>query len=726
MLELRKREEEERRRQEAEARKKKAEEENKKRLEELMRKAEEDRAVKAVMPVIQKVRFATPESFPTLKEELETVLSKEQARAGNQFKKLRDDADKAVDAAGKCIEMILARRRLVEEKKAAEEAKRKEMDEQAKALVEELRDLVNSAEEQSKKLESAAAPLASLDNPGGVASLANKETCDGIQEAIKQVEVAGTEAENMTRACTTFVLQKGPEMKRLVPMSLGADPSDISQTLAKLLQHIRDLAVMSEKTLSKAKQAREKLAKRFAADERTKKMQAAFRNYDEDGDGLLSREEVLAFCKGEFNFCPPESVINKLWKNDVEEGAPGLAPNKFHCLRMTIGIAREVARDQVRAVVRVEKEQVLEAVKSVIVEKLKGVACAVSDADQEVAKVEKQVAPLLAKARIMPVPDMVTLAEETDAMIKDAKCAVVGVWKQMDAVSDGLNDRFKQDIQAQVAIEAKLLHMNMGRMEARLTRALNLTRRFRDAATRKRDAELNGFRRSVAKVLRHNQGLRNLTDATVFGDSITLQDFVVFWQAAEKNVPIAQEKKDTGLIKEASVETDRGICALGAPAKEAVPAGSVADAAEPLMEKAAGIEPQLGASLTEEAEKWLASELAAVEGRMEQSEQAAQEAVPEVVPQSDAGSTAVEEVAPAAVPAPMETPEETPEECAKPAEPSPASAPAPPPPPPPPEEPKVETIELSQSDIERLFAFLDEDGSGTLARDVLLNRLTRA
>jgi len=296
-------------------------------------------------------------------------------------------------------------------------------------------------------------------------------------------------------------------------------------------------------------------------------------------------------------------VINKLWKHEVEEGVPGLAPNKFHCLRVTIGIAREVARDQVRATVRVEKEQVLEGVKEVIIEKLKGVACAVNDADQEVAKVEKQVAPLLAKARIMPLPNMVTLAEETDAMIKEAKCAVVGVWKQMDAVSDGLNDRFKQDIQAQVAIEAKLLHINMGRMEARLTRALNLTRRFREIATRKRDAELNSLRRSVLKVLRHNQGLRNLTDETVFGDSITVQDFLVFWQAADKNVPIEQERKGTGLTKDEGMETDRGACVLGLSAKEVEPAGTLGGGAEHLMEKVVGIEPQLGASLTRKSRK---------------------------------------------------------------------------------------------------------------------------
>merc|ERR1712008_663130 len=125
------------------------------------------------------------------------------------------------------------------------------------------------------------------------------------------------------------------------------------------------------------------------------------------------------------------------------------------------------------------------------------------------------------------------------------------------------------------------------------------------------------------------------------------------------------------------------------------------------------IEPQLGVSLTEEAEKWLAGELAAVEGRMEQSEQAAEVVVPEVLPQADAGP-AVEEADSA--PAPVEAPEES----AKLAEPSPATTLAPP------EEPKVQTIELSQSEIERLFTFLDEDGAGTLARDVLLNRLTQA
>merc|ERR1712110_1329189 len=134
--ERKKKQDQERKKQEEAKRKR--EEENKKRLEEQQRKKEEENAITRVMPLIQKVRVSTPESFPALKEELEEAVKKEVDKAGNPFARLREEADKGLAQAEKCIEMILARRRLVEEKKAEEARRQKAIDDKVMSLVEEL------------------------------------------------------------------------------------------------------------------------------------------------------------------------------------------------------------------------------------------------------------------------------------------------------------------------------------------------------------------------------------------------------------------------------------------------------------------------------------------------------------------------------------------------------------------------------------------------------------
>lgn len=715
MMEQKKRADDERRRQFDEAKRKK-DEENKRRLDELIKRAEEDKAVKVVMPIIQKVRVATPESFPALKGELEDVLEKEKARAGNQFTRLRMEADKALDAAAKCIEMIMARRRLVEEKRAAEEKRRRELDEAAKALVEELRDLVERAEVQAQRLAAAAAPLeanealllrppdapqsdkgdgATADVEMTVAGAGIALSSEELMAACERVESAGAEAETMTRACTAFVLQKGPEMKRLVPMTLGADPSDISQTLAKLLQHIRDLAIMSEKTLAKARGTKERTARRILAEARSQEVDALFAKYDRDSDGVLSRKEVQGYAKGEFDFLVTAEVLDRIWKTVVEEGAKGVPRSSFHWLKVAIGTAREIARDRVRAVVREEKEQVLEEVKEVLQEKLKEVAGAVNDADKFVAKVEKQVQPLLARVKNMPVPDMVALADRTDVMIREAREIAAQVCQQLDGVSEGTSERFQQDVRAYAALEAKPLHLHMRRMEARLDRATNLSRRFRDMALQKRAAEFQKLRIAALRILRHNQRLRRLLDDEVFpGDPVRADDFVAFFAAASKEVDLVAEEAAAA-----------AAAAAEAAEAQAAQADAAAASGEALMLDGQCLDPQ------QEAEQWLASELlmgpaAGVDGRglTDEDMSASLEAQTAglVAPMGEElGTTPAQEINPADVPVPMDA--EDPLQVDP--------------------EPMVETVELSEKDAARLFSFLDEEETGLVSKEVIFKRL---
>merc|ERR1712203_508115 len=95
---------------------------------------------------------------------------------------------------------------------------------------------------------------------------------------------------------------------------------------------------------------------------------------------------------------------------------------------------------------------------------------------------DKQVAPLLMLARKMPVDEMNTMADQTDSLIEEAKTAIATVWSWLDSLSEGISDRFEQDLKAFVASEAKPLMLRMGRMDLRVARAKQLNKKFRAAA----------------------------------------------------------------------------------------------------------------------------------------------------------------------------------------------------------------------------------------------------
>lgn len=520
--------EELKRRQEEEARQKEREIAQRKELEEKRR--QEQKATLAIRRVIQKVRVATPDNFDELQKELQDEMAKEMESTGSQKQRMMEECEKGLEQARKRIEQLNEQRKKDEEKKEQEQKKHQELMERAKELVKELADLVDAAESALAKLKEMAAPLEDASD------LSPAE----VEAASKTCEEAGAEAKTMTKACTDFILQKGPEMKDPAGTPPGQQPSETKQFLAKLLSRINDASKTTEATILRCRGAKDRAARRATAREKTKNMESVFAKFDKDKDKRLNRKEVQAFSQSEYKFKVTDELLDRIWVNMVDDGSTGVTIEHFQWLKVTIGTARELVRDGKRRGEREKNENIIKKRKTELQDKVKGVADAVDRAEQAVVKCETQVKPLLVQAKKMATPDMKKLADETDDLIKKARVAMVGARQELDKVGADLD----VDLKAFVAAEAKGMQMQLGRMESRIARAVNLSTRFRDQAAKKKIVEMDRLRKSSLKVIRYHQKKSgNLSSDALFSEfdkdgdeKVTEKEWVAFFAKADKEV----------------------------------------------------------------------------------------------------------------------------------------------------------------------------------------------
>uniref|UniRef100_A0A7S4VTL2 EF-hand domain-containing protein n=1 Tax=Alexandrium monilatum TaxID=311494 RepID=A0A7S4VTL2_9DINO len=522
------------------------------------RRRQEQKATLAIRRVIQKVRMATPENFDELQKELQEVLQQELEKTGGQKQRMTDESDKGLEQARKRIEQVSEQQRREQERREAEERQRRELEERARQLVAQLADLVGAAEAGVERMHAAAAPLlaagaveAEAEAGGGAAgadaAAASAGAAGGLsaaeaQRAMRATEEAAAEVRLLTRACTDFIMQKGAEMRDPSPAATE-EQSDIKKVLAGMLQRINECTRKSEATVLQAGSTKELAVRRATARQKLDELEARFERYDKDADDMLSRREVLAYARGHFKCVLPEEALDGIWRHIVDEGHRGVGLGGFQRLNIAIGVARERQRDARRRVVRKEYEAVLKELKLGLVGRVREVVKDVDEAELSVARVEKQVQPLGSKVRATAVPDIIAIADSTDAMIDEARGVVGGARRQMDGLADGFEARYAADLRAFLALEAKHLEIRMGRMSSRLARATNLSCRFRRQAGRKQTAEFHRLLSAAARVVWHNQRVRRLTDDELFrlvdADSdgqVSSVEFLSFFSTADKDV----------------------------------------------------------------------------------------------------------------------------------------------------------------------------------------------
>jgi Ca2+-binding EF-hand superfamily protein len=517
-------------------------EENRKKLEEANKKRiEEQRATLNIRRMVQQLKGCKPEGFEDAKKQLEEVMQKDLANCGSQMAKMQEECTAGITAAQQRIEQVKAAQKAEEERKAELEKKRKEAQELAEKLLGELTTLVDTAEEASKKLLEEAEPFKE-----------EKEfTLKEVEAVGKAVEEAGKEAKDKMKICTDFILNKGPEMKPGVQAETkpGENGSEVRPTLQKILSRISEHTRATDKALKEAETKKAALVKKAEAKKKLVAITKNFDKYDKDKDGHYSKAEVKAYAKGEFKFDVPALTTEQIWKVLVADGGKGVKKADFQRLKAMIGVAREKVKDDARRKAREEKEAEIAKMKEELTGKVKEVSTEVTATEEKVKAAEAQALPLPSKAATMGSAAMITLADETEALITEAKEKIAETRKSLAAVSEDVD----ADLKVWLAGQVKPEEFKLSKFEPRLTRSSNMVTNFREKGKKKAADELAACEKTVKSIIKHHQTVKKLKNEEVFeafgGKPISDKAFIKFFSTAERP-PVKKEAKKEDAKKE--------------------------------------------------------------------------------------------------------------------------------------------------------------------------------
>lgn len=594
----------EERRKKAEAERLKKLEEFKKRQEDMQRNQKEQQAANRIRKVLAKVRLATPETLEQLEQELNDAQMAETEVLGSQLDVVVAEAEQALAAGRKRVDTLNEARAKEQAKKDEAERMKKEIEEKGKELITQLEAMLAEAEGSVESAKAASAPL--LDKNADWDD-------DSIASAVAEAESLAKEAVGKLKDCSDFVSENGHKIRHPASLPFGAQKTESHLALEELVKKIAQARKSGDEVFRGVPAAKERAARRASAQAMSKALEATFTKYDKDGDKQLSRAEASAYAKGEFKVTLSDDELDKVFNHYVDDGELGVQLKDLRLLNCVIGWARERVRDVKRREERVEREERIRAATEMVLNKIKGVAKIVGDAEKELAKVEKAFRSLATKAKRIPADEMLRIADEHDALVEPAATAVDEARKAFDGMSEGiLTD--SEELRGIVSKDpsGKRSHATLGRLEMRLTRIRTILRRFRDSVGKKEAQEKVQKRRDILKVIWHNQRLKSLTDDELFeafdadkDGEICESDFVQFLTDADPDVVEAsveyvppkpkEEAPDPGEAangddaaaaggEEAAEEADKPEGEAEKPKATQVPEKEEASVAEPKVE----------------------------------------------------------------------------------------------------------------------------------------------
>lgn len=280
------------------------------------RRREEDRkheAVGNVRKVLKKLRTATPSNIKELQAELDRVAADNLKAMGD----LRETVNHEMQDT-----LTQAQSRIQEELKQREEAQRRR-----EAELQRVQGLVKEAAGEVDSVEAAVAEAAArCATAGGLAPETPwRELLEAVAQAMKDLDAAKASLER-----SETILNSKKEA-----MGAGEAARSVKKEvdeLSKRLQSSKDTVTKCSKTLE---ESRGRGLRRAAAEKQRQDWESSFARHDLDGDGCLSRAEVEAFGKGEFEIELPEDVLDHIMR--VLEP---ISFEKFLSLRQKVGIAK--------------------------------------------------------------------------------------------------------------------------------------------------------------------------------------------------------------------------------------------------------------------------------------------------------------------------------------------------------------------------------------------------
>lgn len=372
--EERRRAEEHRRRQEErreeEIRRRKEEEEEERRRRRREREQREQDAAADVRRAIQRLRGAQPETYESVKSEVDRVMHQCHEALGSMHSKISKEVEDAVTEAKQRVADIKRRREEEEKRRQENERRRKEEEMRVDALFKEAEGCVKEAEESVSAAEASAKAAAA----GG--SDRSVETLQGAAEAAsKQLTAA---RDTLTR-CEKDVARKsadigGGEVGRRYKKEVFGLEGRLRSCQKQLDQASEDVAA-----------AEARVVRRAAALRREVELQECFQRHDCDGDGLLDRLEVLTFGREEFSYDLPEEVVDRILRVLTPIG-----PEKLYALRQKVAIAKLEADERERQSQEEHRRQELEKQRDEAVQAVEQATKIIEELDHKTSSASSQ------------------------------------------------------------------------------------------------------------------------------------------------------------------------------------------------------------------------------------------------------------------------------------------------------------------------------------------------
>jgi len=498
----RQREEEERARREAEMRKRRE-------VEEVRRK--EHAAALAVRKVIQRVRVATPESYDKLRAELEEAQAKQLEALGSQAQQVTQEAQEALQQAQKRIDDI-------NEKRAEDERRRQEEERRAKEEAERVEGLLKEAGAEAKHAEEKLAEAT--------------EASEGIREGEgctpEATAKAAGEAEQVAEASRVALERSAASLDRMWrEMGDGEAARKARREMDEHRRKVLDGREQLEKLARVASSARDKALRKAAALKRERERKASFDKHDVDGDGKLSRTEVLAFSKAEFDgFEPTEISVDKIMR--VLEP---ITFEKFHAVHLKVAIVRSEMKARQKRAEEAERQRKLEERRQEVQKVIDQARELLTAAESLTTEAENKGRPLTEENSAMPASEIEAKAVEADALAKKTEGEFSAALEKLRKVEEdceadpGLSGFDQKDVP-----RLRKWHESI---KARADKVVSSMKKAFERAVRKAYAETDQKRSEAAVAIRARMGAEGKDGAQMYssicGDTqLTNQKFVAF------------------------------------------------------------------------------------------------------------------------------------------------------------------------------------------------------
>eukprot|EP00933_Yihiella_yeosuensis_P026324 TRINITY_DN2042_c3_g1_i1.p1 TRINITY_DN2042_c3_g1~~TRINITY_DN2042_c3_g1_i1.p1 ORF type:complete len:659 (-),score=221.24 TRINITY_DN2042_c3_g1_i1:114-2090(-) len=501
--------------------------------EEKNRRIKEIQVANPIRRIIQKVRVAHPETFESIKAELDEALEKAREELGDIFDKVQGEVAKGVAIGQARIENIIEQR----ETEAREFARPMELTKEMSDMFDEFKAKADAYTEKFNAKQGD-----------------NAISKDNVAEVEAELEEFDTQVQTFTKELREFATTKGPEMQApKLPTKLKRNWSDL---IAKVGQCTKDaqgtttrakMAVNKVKAEMKKEQfeaAKSTIQERLkdspgpgavddalqAVTEAEKKVEPFMKKHGTEDEMLLLSAEVEVAVETAKSCIETARGLLVPSCDDLDEAikaeVDAFIANETKVHQVKLGQYENRLRrvsnlvDQYRKKLKQAKDQeiiaelkpqLLESIKALDLESLvESVNAVMKEAETKVETGKKE-------AATKTPEEMTTLADEMEEQIKVAKEKLTEVRSQLCPVDADLEEEIKKALTIACALATKAVEQKLGLLDRRVARAQIMLSSFRTDIGKKKATRLADARNATLKfvgVLQNPQeGIRLEIDA---------------------------------------------------------------------------------------------------------------------------------------------------------------------------------------------------------------------